>query len=337
LNAADSSSRLRFFVSCPNLSRTLFLAGNRYSPRNKISFSPHRFFLQAGKIFGMYQVTPESVQRIRNEGYDVWTISLWERWLELAEEFQAAIKKFREAFENVSLGDGVGMREADGRDSYANKHELASLRELDRGSRWQGFSADDLNQYYCSFGHADSQGKVFLLPAYLLCDLNDKHQFGFTENLIDGLAKRRLSRPGWVNLLNCRQSPALCRLLELLKHYPDNHSRGEQIDMAIATLTHVEVVEIRAGDSMETVSALLKQWLAWKHVSSFCAFLPIGKDHPFDNLLTYSLPSGLVVDFHFKGEELTYMSQRLPAESNENPGSTRKFIGLRYDGDWSLI
>jgi hypothetical protein len=76
------------------------------------------------------------------------------------------------AFRNVALGKGIGLREADGLDSYASKDELLRLRSTDEKTEWSRITAEDLNTYDCSLAHFDTDGMRFHLPAYLIAEIN---------------------------------------------------------------------------------------------------------------------------------------------------------------------
>ena len=184
----------------------------------------------------MYQVTLEFVDRLQREGYDVWTISLWQNWLSRMADFQSAVAAIEKAFIAVKLGDGVGMLEANGRDDYADETELSRLRELDERNYWQHISSDELNQYYCSFGYCDAEGGRFLLPAYLLCDLRDEYQFGFASELIYNLNRKRQPLPEYPHLLDFQQASALSELFTLLKCHPDFYSLRDRIDLAVQAI-----------------------------------------------------------------------------------------------------
>ena len=191
----------------------------------------------------MYQITTDFVERLKLDGYDVWTISLWENWLSRMPDFQAAVVAFEKAFAAVKLGDGVGMLEANGLDDYADEQELRRLRELDERNCWQKISSDELNQNYCSFGYCDAEGGRFLLPAYLLCDLRGEYNFGFASELIYNLNRKHQQLPEYVRLLDLQQASALCELFALLKYHPDFYSQRDRIDLALKAIRESKLNE----------------------------------------------------------------------------------------------
>ncbi len=71
----------------------------------------------------------------------------------------------------VRLGNGTGLREADGLDYYASEKELAALRDEDEKEDWRCVSFEDLNRYQCGFSFLDLEGLRFYLPALMRFDL----------------------------------------------------------------------------------------------------------------------------------------------------------------------
>ncbi len=94
----------------------------------------------------------------------------------------------REAFQGVTLGDGVGLNEAEGLDDYASKSELESLRARDEKLDWSAISVADLDLNMSSPCFFDANGMRFHLPAYMIAELQDQlHRvyifFRLTSNL----------------------------------------------------------------------------------------------------------------------------------------------------------
>ena len=77
----------------------------------------------------------------------------------------------RAAFAGVTLGDGIGLRQANGLDDYADSQTLAALRRQDEKYDWQAISFEDLDHFSCSLSFFDAEGMRFHLPAYLVADL----------------------------------------------------------------------------------------------------------------------------------------------------------------------
>ena len=78
----------------------------------------------------------------------------------------------REAFSGVTLGDGIGLREAQGLDDYADAKTCAAYRAGDEKSDWSRICSEELNHCYSSLSFFDAQGMRFHLPAFLIASLN---------------------------------------------------------------------------------------------------------------------------------------------------------------------
>jgi hypothetical protein len=77
----------------------------------------------------------------------------------------------RIAFQGVTLGDGVGLRQGQGLDDYADERTLASYRAQDEKRDWSAIPVADLDGCYSSLSFFDAEGMRFHLPAYLVADL----------------------------------------------------------------------------------------------------------------------------------------------------------------------
>ncbi|HTN00643.1 MAG TPA: DUF6714 family protein [Planctomycetaceae bacterium] len=77
----------------------------------------------------------------------------------------------REAFQGVTLGDGIGLFEAQGLDDYECGETLAKYRAKDEKNDWSAIPAGTLNQCNSSLSFFDPAGMRFHLPAFLLVDL----------------------------------------------------------------------------------------------------------------------------------------------------------------------
>ncbi len=82
----------------------------------------------------------------------------------------------RRAFQGVTLGEGVGLRQGQGLDDYADERTLASYRAQDEKHNWSTIPAADLDRYCSSLSFFDADGMRFHLPAYLVADLEGRLQ-----------------------------------------------------------------------------------------------------------------------------------------------------------------
>ncbi len=81
------------------------------------------------------------------------------------------IKLIEEAFKNVHLGNGIGIRQAQAIDDYQTDEAVKKSRELDEKNNWKDISPDSLDKFYSSLSFFDAEGMRFHIPAYLICDL----------------------------------------------------------------------------------------------------------------------------------------------------------------------
>ncbi|MGQ0799279.1 MAG: DUF6714 family protein [Pseudomarimonas sp.] len=93
---------------------------------------------------------------------------------------QAVATKVREAFSQVTLGEGVGLWQAQGLDGYESEEALAVHRASDEKVEWSRIPAQALNECNSSLSFFDAEGMRFHLPAYLLADLDGLYGFGMT-------------------------------------------------------------------------------------------------------------------------------------------------------------
>ncbi len=78
-----------------------------------------------------------------------------------------SVKKIMDAFAEVSLGNGVSLREADVIDNYGTVNEKAAAREQDELDVWQRIPDEDIENYSSALCFMDDEGLRFHLPAYM--------------------------------------------------------------------------------------------------------------------------------------------------------------------------
>jgi len=78
-----------------------------------------------------------------------------------------AVDQIVDAFANVTLGDGVSLREADVIDDYGSDEERATARQRDELHDWQRIADDDIENYSSVLCFMDDEGLRFHLPAYM--------------------------------------------------------------------------------------------------------------------------------------------------------------------------
>ena len=78
-----------------------------------------------------------------------------------------AVKQIVDAFTEVSLGNGVSLREADVIDHYGTDHERIAARKQDELQDWQRIPDEDIENHSSVLCFMDDEGLRFHLPAYM--------------------------------------------------------------------------------------------------------------------------------------------------------------------------
>jgi hypothetical protein len=94
----------------------------------------------------------------------------------MTEDARHVQKLIRTAFAGVVLGEGVGLRQGQGLDDYADTRTLASYRAQDEKHDWPAIPVANLDQCSSSLSFFDPEGMRFHLPAYLVADLEGRLQ-----------------------------------------------------------------------------------------------------------------------------------------------------------------
>jgi len=159
----------------------------------------------------MFSVTQEDLDEAVRDGLDPAEIKrleiLWNRKERL-------VGKIRGAFDGVTLGDGIGLLEADAWDMCVNPEEPKEARKRDEREFWQKIPESDLSwggfsQKLC---FTDAEGFRFLIPAFLLAELNTDCLYD--ETLLH-LSNRREDKDGKYSLLNASQLGTIVDYLRL--------------------------------------------------------------------------------------------------------------------------
>lgn len=117
----------------------------------------------------------------------------------------------RDAFRNVTLGEGTGLWEAQELDDYADQRQLAEYRARDEKANWSAIPPDDLNRCYSSLSFFDAPGMRFHLPAFLIADLEGL----YSQDVIFHLTYPQRENLTRFDLLNASQRNAVREFLRL--------------------------------------------------------------------------------------------------------------------------
>ncbi len=179
----------------------------------------------------MFRATTAYVERLREEGYDLWTISLWEQWIALQPQLDQAIDKIRTAFEGVILGPGIGLTEADAMEFNRTRDGLDAERLRDEKDNWQNISVEMLNACQVGMFFMDPVGFRFHFPAFLIADLND--QLELPCGMVDQLIQKNPSRTKWISLLDAQQRNAIISVLDVVQNCPEYYDKSNAFQRAI--------------------------------------------------------------------------------------------------------
>lgn len=88
---------------------------------------------------------------------------------------QQVCQAIESAFAGVTLGNGIGLQEAQGLDDYADEATCAAYRATDEKDDWHRLSTETLNRCSSSLSFFDPEGMRFHLPAFLLTEFHDDY------------------------------------------------------------------------------------------------------------------------------------------------------------------
>lgn len=178
----------------------------------------------------MKHPSPADIEEMRARGYDRSTIEQAveqsKRWHE-SEAIRAAIVQ---AFSGVTLGNGVGLTQAQGIDDYESDARCAAHREHDEKEDWSRIPVEQLDECNSSLSFFDAEGMRFHLPAYLIADLNGKYPFGMAFPLTQS---SDLDQQFF--LLNPEQRAAVRRYLKFIVDEPEYALDRAHIERALET------------------------------------------------------------------------------------------------------
>ena len=180
----------------------------------------------------VFRITEDDIDDLRDHTRDQSLIDAYASWVNRTDELDSLIRKIEDAFAGLTLGDGIGLLEANGFDDYAGKDELAELRSRDEHTDWRRIDVETLNRCYAAPTFMNARGFIFHLPAFLVAELNDNFGYGFIDRLYDP----HPHPSGWIELLNAAQRAALAAVLALVVEHPDYREHTDEITIAIERL-----------------------------------------------------------------------------------------------------
>ena len=148
----------------------------------------------------------------------------------MAADTDRVLALVRSAFRGVTLGSGVGLRQGQGLDDYADERTLASYRAQDEKNDWSAIPVTDLDRCYSSLSFFDAEGMRFHLPAYLVADLEGSLQ---TADVLFHLV---YTDQGRFDTLSTAQREAVRQFL--LLRLSDNHREFDHQTIEAALANH---------------------------------------------------------------------------------------------------
>lgn len=100
----------------------------------------------------------------------------------------------KSAFAEVTLGNGIGLWEAQAIDDYETEEVQQRNRDRDEKEQWSRLSCKDLQRCHSSLSFFDAEGMRFHVPAYIVASLeNQVNDPLFHLTQLDDYAKSQLT------------------------------------------------------------------------------------------------------------------------------------------------
>lgn len=119
------------------------------------------------------------------------------------------------AFSSVTLGNGIGLLEAQAIDDRCSKLEQARARLKDEQMDWRAIQHDTLRACHSSLSFFDADGMRFHLPAFILASLS-----GISDDPIFQLTHLNAYAKSRFTTLNAEQKKAIIVYLEWALEQP---------------------------------------------------------------------------------------------------------------------
>jgi hypothetical protein len=93
-------------------------------------------------------------------------------WLSISDIKTKIVEMVQLAFEDVRLGNGISLHQADVVDDYGTRAEFDAAKLHDPETRWQQIPTSKIERFCGSMTFLDSEGFRFYLPAFIIYGLN---------------------------------------------------------------------------------------------------------------------------------------------------------------------
>lgn len=139
------------------------------------------------------------------------------------------LNKIKSAFAGVTLGNGVGLWEAQAIDYYEPKVVQKRNRTKDEKEDWNRLNYEDLQRCQSSLSFFDADGMRFHLPAFILASLDDT-----VGDLIIHLTRLTPYAKSQLTLLNRAQRHAIVMYLHWCLEQADYQFERPAIQKALS-------------------------------------------------------------------------------------------------------
>jgi hypothetical protein len=143
---------------------------------------------------------------------------------------QQIIEMIDAAFSRVTLGNGIGLHQAQGLDDYADERTCAALRAKDEKADWHRIDRSTLNACHSSLSFFDAEGMRFHLPAFLIASLLQDEDHATIYRLTD-LSSHNLEK---FKLLDLAQRGSVRCYIHHLTNSPDCRIKQKEAVQALA-------------------------------------------------------------------------------------------------------
>jgi hypothetical protein len=152
---------------------------------------------------------------------------------ELKSEMNRLIDLVDEAFDGVLLENGIGLREADGLDDYAQPDRLKKLREQDEKLDWRKITPELLGYCNAAPSFLDAKGLRFHTPAFIIAELRGQAEVNFVDRFI---YNHFVSTPEFIKLLTSKQREAIIACIDFYSSEYSYDYNQTEIEKAVARL-----------------------------------------------------------------------------------------------------
>ncbi|WP_158632999.1 DUF6714 family protein [Dulcicalothrix desertica] len=130
------------------------------------------------------------------------------------------IEKINQAFNGVSLEDGLSLYGARALDDWCSIEEARKIsQKMTFEQRWQDIPSYFLEELGDSFGFLDSKGFRYYLPVFMIYSLNNNSGYAFTDSVYSALKYKPKFYQKHLALLNQEQLEVAQEYVKLIDSY----------------------------------------------------------------------------------------------------------------------